>query len=157
MCANPATEAARWISAATSASSGRASRTFIERLISLPGVESRAGGGAAPRVVRRARARPAVAADARPVRDPRLGSDAPADAGRARDPALPGVARALADGGGACGGVTRGRHPRVAGPRLQPARPEPPPSGEARGGARLAARSTGTAGRRAVHGGGRPP
>ena len=65
--------------------------------------------------------------DARPLRDPRLGGHAPADPGRARRPALPGVARALADRRGACGGDAGRRDPGVERARVQPAGGQPAP------------------------------
>ena len=105
-------------------------------------------------MVRRKRPRPAVAADARPVRDPRLGGDAPADAGLACRAAVGGVARALADGGGAGGSVAGGRDPRVAGARVQPARAEPLAGGLRRRRARVARRPDRAPRRRPVHRGG---
>ena len=74
-----------------------------------------------------------------------------ADADRARRAAVGAVARALADGRRACGGVRCGRDPRVAGARLQPARARAAPRGAAGRGARLAGRSHRAARRRALH------
>ena len=51
----------------------------------------------AARLVRRQRARPALAADPRPVRDPGRRGDAAADAGRPRHPQVARLARALSD------------------------------------------------------------
>ena len=79
--------------------------------------------------------------------------DAAADAGRARRAALPALARALADGRGARGGLARRRDPGVAGARLQPARAQPSPCGAGDRGGRLARRPDGPARRRSVHGG----
>ncbi len=107
-------------------------------------------------MVRRERARPALAEDSGSVRDPRQRGDAAADAGRARDPALRGVAFAVADGRCAGGRVTRGRDRRLAGARLQPACRQPAPRRMPRRRARLARRSDGASGRRPVHRRGRP-
>ena len=94
----------------------------LHRVASL---ESGPCGARPARLVRRARTRPAVAADAGSVRDPRLGGDAAADAGRARVPRYldwlerwPTV-EALAAASPADG------DPRVARARVQPPRPEP--------------------------------
>ena len=104
-----------------------------------------------PRLVRRHRARPPLAAHARPVRDPRQRGDAAADAGRSRRPALPALARALADRGGSRGCHDRRGDRRVAGARLQPARRHAAPRGARCRRARLARRPDGAARRRAVH------
>ncbi len=74
-------------------------------------------------MVRRERARLALAPDARSVPGPRLRGHAPADAGAARDPTLPRLDRALAFGRVAGGGAARRGDPSVAGTRLQPSLP----------------------------------
>ena len=71
--------------------------------------------GRAAALVRAGAPRPAVAADDRSLRDPRQRSHAPADAGRAGRAAVPGVDRAVADGGGARGRVARRGPGRVGG------------------------------------------
>ena len=108
-------------------------------------------GGSLAGLVRRARARPPLAADPRPVRDPRQRGHVAADAGGARRTAVAALARALADGRGARRGLGRRRDPRVAGARLQPAGARPPPRGAAGRGARLARRPLRAARRRPVH------
>src|ERR1700675_1533265 len=102
----------------TSTGSPAACRFAVCKIGRLPGY-ARARGRSTPGLVRGARPRPAVAADARPVRDHRLGGDAAADAGRARDPALSRLAEPVADGGGAGRRVGGRRHPGVARARLQ--------------------------------------
>ena len=92
-----------------------------------------------------------MAAHERPVRDPRQRGDAAADPGRARDPALARLARALARSGVAGGRVARRRDPRVAGPRLQPARAQPSPCRLRDRSRRLARRPHGAPRRRPVH------
>ena len=86
-----------------------------------------------------------------PVRDPRQRGDAPADAGRARRAALAALAGALAGYGGSGGRLTRGRDPRMAGARLQPARAQLASRGSGDRGRRLAGRPHRAAGDRAVH------
>ena len=109
-------------------------------------------GGRPARLVRGARPRPAVAADSRSVRDPRLRGDAAADAGRAGDSPVSRVARALAVGRRPRRRGARGCDPRLAGPRLQPPRPEPAPGRAEDRGRGLAGGSDGATRRRPVHG-----
>src|SRR3954470_22163851 len=108
----------------------------------------------APRLVRRARARPPVAAHARPVCRPRQRGDAPADAGGARRAALGGVDGALADRSRAGRCPARRCPARVGRPRLQP--PRRAAVGSVRGGRSLglARRSALAAGGRLLHRGG---
>ena len=110
-----------------------------------------AGGRGAPGVVSGERSLAALARDDGSLRDPRQRGDAAADAGRARDPALATVARALADRRRARRRVARRGDRRVAGPRLQPARPEPAPCGGAGSCERLARGPHRAPRRRPVH------
>ena len=100
----------------------------------------RARGGAPARLVPRKQAGPAVASNHGSVRDPRQRGDAAADPGRTRRPAIPRLARAVAERG--CTRRCRaGRgDPRLAGPRVQPARSRAPPRGPGDRARRLAGR-----------------
>ncbi len=104
-------------------------------------------------MVRRAREGSSLAGDARPVRDPGLRGDAAADAGRPRRASLSRVARALAHRGRARGRLAGRGDPRLAGARLQQARPQPSPSRVRCCRVRLARRPDRAAGRRPLHGG----
>jgi len=114
-------------------------------------------GGAAGRVVRCQRARSPVAAHAGSLRNPRERGHAPADTGRSRRAALSRLARALADRHitRLCG--RRGRHSRVAGAWIQPARHQASPRGTGRRHARLARRPHRASRGRPVHGRGASP
>src|SRR6266516_3866201 len=107
--------------------------------------------GRLARMVSGERTRPAVAGDAGPVPRPRVRGDAAADTGLAGGAAVGGVDAALADGRISCGRVRRGRHPRLAGPRVQPALSCALEGGANRFCALMAGRPDPAAGRRALY------